>query len=202
MVKIPYQPQLMQREQTQLSPAALQNMSSKPNDNKTGFDTSVHSILYLLEPLRPYSNAYVVVLLIRRKGWFKDQWEELDIETIKEDTDGREVNMYFECDDPNAPIPHQTYPGERSSMSLKSFLWKLDALPESAKEFQLESRTMLTEEATLDRTIIRIRSIPQPPKVFIELCSHEITWTNFDKLRIRLRNVFRFCVDILTGRKS
>ncbi|MHC1769429.1 MAG: hypothetical protein AB9869_34955 [Verrucomicrobiia bacterium] len=134
--------------------------------------------------------------MIQKKGWTKIYREEFDIEAVKLDTQGQEINLFYDPSAGHTPSPHVRE--GRSPMSLSSLLWKLDALPSEASTHPVEVSFRFQvdqEEARLDRTITRVYSEPEERKVYIEMNSTELTLNRFVAIRNRARDAFRMWLD-------
>lgn len=146
----------------------------------------------LLRPLLAGPGPYIVVVAIQKKGWTKIYTEEFDIEAVKLDPQGEEINLFYDPLAGHTPSPHVR--DGRSPMSLSSLLWKLDALPCEAATHPVEVSfgfEVDQEELRLDRTITRVYSEPEERKVYIEMDSTEVALSRIVAIRNRARDAFR-----------
>ena len=145
-----------------------------------------------LNPLAGESNDYDVVLVVERKGWTRLYRPEFNFEAFGVDRDAGEVHLYYDSYPGLAPSPVEFE--DRSPMSLKSFLWKLEALPPEAFSYVVEARMDLGHDFKLDRSIVRIYHHTNKKRVYLEMCPTELTITHLQRARCRLRDAFRHWV--------
>lgn len=142
-----------------------------------------------LNPLARESDEYDVVLVIERKGWTRLYRPEFIFEAVGVDHDAGEVHLYYDSYPGLAPSPIEFE--SRSPISLKSFLWKLEALTPEAFSYVVEARIDLEDGFSLDRSIVRIYYDPNKKRVCLEMCPTELIITHLQRARCRFRDAFR-----------